>query len=136
MTFGEWLRQSRERKGWSGERLAEEVETSQGNISMYERGQRTPRREMVVRLANALGTAPNPGLLAAGFSPEPEDDDELAREPDRLPPPTAYDELWPENRELVDLVIIAAVEKQRQKEAESVIGSGTHKPGEKEEEKG
>lgn len=62
--FAEWLREARSRKGWSGERLAEEVETSQGTVSMYERGLRHPHRERAVELATALGADPREALEA------------------------------------------------------------------------
>lgn len=62
--FAAWLRSARLSKGWTGERLAEAVETSQGTISMYERGQRFPHRERAVELANALGAPPEDALEA------------------------------------------------------------------------
>lgn len=68
--FSSWLKERRESKGWSGERLAEEVGTSQGNISMYERGGRTPRRDMVKKIAAALGADEGTALLAGGYVPE------------------------------------------------------------------
>lgn len=62
--FGAWLRAARRRKGWSGEMLAAEIGTSQGNISLYERGLRFPHRERAVELAEALGADPREALRA------------------------------------------------------------------------
>ena len=92
--FGEWLKRARESKAWSGERLAQEVGTSQGNISMYERGLRTPRRDMVKRIAAMLEMSENDALRAAGFAPEDEirrvlapDTQEMLRLYEGLPSP-------------------------------------------------
>ena len=63
-TFGQWLKESRQRKGWSGEMLASEVDTSQSMISAYERGFRFPRREKAVQIAQALGADPREALEA------------------------------------------------------------------------
>lgn len=62
--FAAWLKSARAQKGWSGERLAEEVGTSQGTISMYERGLRHPHRERAVKIAEALGVDPRAALEA------------------------------------------------------------------------
>lgn len=71
-SFSAWLRNAREQKGWSGERLAEEVRTTQGNISQYERGDRTPRRKRIVEIATALGMPADDALIAAGYLPSAE----------------------------------------------------------------
>ena len=68
--FGTYLKSEREKRGWSGERLAEEIGTSQGNVSMYERGERVPRRGMVEKIAQSLGINSEPALIAAGFIPK------------------------------------------------------------------
>lgn len=51
---GALLRQARERAGWSQERLAAAVGTSQGAVSAYERGARQPRVDQVARILAAL----------------------------------------------------------------------------------
>lgn len=76
--FATWLKRARANKGWSGERLAEEIGTSQGTISMYERGQRHPHRERAVLLASALGEDPREALEAL-MADTPGLDQELER---------------------------------------------------------
>lgn len=68
--FGSYLKEARERKGWEQEKLAEEIDTSQGNISMYERGERKPRRDRITRIAAVLGVDASEALLAAGYAPK------------------------------------------------------------------
>lgn len=94
--FGGWLRSARRRKGWSGEMLAAEIGTSQGNISLYERGLRFPHRERAVALAEALGADPREALRALmadtpGIAPlatleEVQSSDTILREFDLLTP--------------------------------------------------
>lgn len=62
--FAAWLKAARAKKGWSGERLAGEIGTSQGTISMYERGLRHPHRERAVKMAEILGADPREALGA------------------------------------------------------------------------
>jgi transcriptional regulator with XRE-family HTH domain len=71
--FGEWLRQARDRKDWSGERLGEEIGVNQSNISMYERGERKPRRARLLKIAAALGVSAVEALdvwSKSGLDPE------------------------------------------------------------------
>lgn len=71
-TFGLRLRWWRERRGLSQLDLAGEADTSQRHVSFVESGRTKPSREMVLRLAGALGVPlrqQNALLLAAGFAP-------------------------------------------------------------------
>lgn len=52
--FGAWLRAARLSKGWSGERLGLAIGSSQGNISLYERGLRRPHAHRITKIAGAL----------------------------------------------------------------------------------
>jgi len=71
-TFGTGLRFWRDRRGLSQLDLAHAAETTQRHVSFLESGRTTPSREMVLRLAGALGLPlrqQNALLLAAGFAP-------------------------------------------------------------------
>lgn len=68
--FGEWLLSARQSKGWSMRRLEDGADITQAYISLIESGKRAPSRDMVVRLAAALGVDPADGLVAAGFVPD------------------------------------------------------------------
>jgi transcriptional regulator with XRE-family HTH domain len=70
--FGTWLREARDRRGWTLEVLAKSANTSHPTISRLEHGRANPSRKMVLRLAEALGVDPADGLSAAGFLPTPE----------------------------------------------------------------
>ncbi|MBO0711001.1 MAG: helix-turn-helix transcriptional regulator [Acetobacteraceae bacterium] len=70
--FGTRLRWWRERRARSQLELALDAETSQRHLSFLESGRAAPSREMVLRLAAALGLPlrqQNVLLLAAGYAP-------------------------------------------------------------------
>jgi transcriptional regulator with XRE-family HTH domain len=84
-TFGDLLRQWRQRRALSQLALSAEAEISQRHLSFLETGRSTPSREMVLRLAEGLDVPlreRNLMLSAAGFAPvyreRPADDPELA----------------------------------------------------------
>jgi|GEM_PF-594100 len=56
--LGEAVRQLREARGWTQERLAEEAQTDLRQIGGIERGLRNPTYFTLVRLARALATRP------------------------------------------------------------------------------
>lgn len=64
--FGLWLRSERKKQELTGEALAFLVGDgmTQGRISAYERGQRKPHRDTVVKIAQALGSDPREALRA------------------------------------------------------------------------
>jgi len=62
--FGAWIKAQRLSRGWSSERMSEELGLSQGAVSLYERGSRHPKREMAVEIARALGEDPREALSA------------------------------------------------------------------------
>ncbi len=72
--FGERLQQHRKAKGLSQNALAREVKVDPSYINRLERGEREPpHRELVARLAEALGLADGERqrlLLAAGHVPD------------------------------------------------------------------
>lgn len=51
-TFPERLRYLRNRKGWSQQRLADELKISKSSVNMYERGEREPGNEMMEAIAD------------------------------------------------------------------------------------
>jgi transcriptional regulator with XRE-family HTH domain len=70
--FASRLRKWRRQRGWPQLELAGRAEISQRHLSFLELGRAKPSREMVTRLAGALGVALreyNALLLAAGFAP-------------------------------------------------------------------
>lgn len=73
MTFAARLKQWRERRGFSQLALAGQADISQRHLSFLELGRASPSRDMVDRLAAALGIPlrqHNALLLAAGFAPQ------------------------------------------------------------------
>jgi len=56
-TFGLVLRQVRQDKGLTQERLGELAELHRTYISLLERGQRTPTLDVLFRLADSLGVS-------------------------------------------------------------------------------
>ena len=71
-SFGSRLRWWRQRRGRSQLDLAGEADTSQRHVSFLEAGRTGPSRDMVLRLAAALGVPlrqQNALLLAAGHAP-------------------------------------------------------------------
>ncbi len=70
--FGERLRRLRERRGWTQEKLADELGCEQRVISRYERGLSLPQAAMLVGLASAFDVSIGKLLLG-------QEDDERAR---------------------------------------------------------
>jgi transcriptional regulator with XRE-family HTH domain len=61
MGIGENIKRIRETKGWTQERLANEIDVTQGLISQYERNETRQQPDIIDRIAKALNT--NTGLL-------------------------------------------------------------------------
>ena len=57
MTFGEKIQQLRKERGWSQERLAEEIPISRQAVSKWESGAAAPDTENVVRLSDIFGVS-------------------------------------------------------------------------------
>ena len=57
MTFGEKLQRLRKERGWSQERLAEEIPISRQAVSKWESGAAAPDTENVVRLSDIFGVS-------------------------------------------------------------------------------
>lgn len=55
-TFSERLRSLRREKNWSQQRLAEELKISKSSVNMYERGEREPSFETLIKLSRFFGT--------------------------------------------------------------------------------
>ena len=49
-TFAERLKSLRREKGWSQQRLADELDLSKSSVNMYERGEREPGRQSLTCL--------------------------------------------------------------------------------------
>jgi len=56
MTFAHKIRELRNKRGWSVYDLAKEIDTTPGYISKIEARGEIPSPEMIVKLAEALGT--------------------------------------------------------------------------------
>jgi transcriptional regulator with XRE-family HTH domain len=65
--FGRRVRAQRLKRGWSQERLAQEVGLHMTYVSSVERGERNVTLLSIVRLAQALGV--NAGLLVRDLEP-------------------------------------------------------------------
>lgn len=68
MTFADWLRSKRARSGLSLMALANEVGTSDAQISRLETGQRRPSYEITIALARKFGDDPRNVLKLAGYT--------------------------------------------------------------------
>ena len=96
-TFAERLKSLRREKGWSQQRLADELELSKSSVNMYERGEREPGFETMEAIADLFNVdmnylygrtdikiadpivldhsaAPAPRPIPKGFEPMPEMD--------------------------------------------------------------
>lgn len=58
-TVGDRIKALREKKNYSQETLAKMIGVAVSTISMYETGERSPRDEIKVKIANALGKSVN-----------------------------------------------------------------------------
>lgn len=77
--FGPWLKEEREKRGWSQDQLGLRADLTKATVSRFETGVRDPQRESVEVLARALAhddateseieTLTADALLAAGFVP-------------------------------------------------------------------
>ena len=68
--FGDCLHQLRQRKKLSVRTLAEKVEVDFSYISQIEHGKKQPSKDLVIRLARALGADEDEFLMAAGHLPD------------------------------------------------------------------
>jgi transcriptional regulator with XRE-family HTH domain len=55
--FGGWLKNQRDRRGWTQEQLGELVDLSKAQISRLESGSQGTKPATIVRIANALGAS-------------------------------------------------------------------------------
>ena len=60
MNLNEWIKHHRQRRRWSQPDLAQRLQVDETTVSTWENARRTPRYEMVVRMA-LLFNAPMPG---------------------------------------------------------------------------
>lgn len=92
-TFAERLKSLRREKGWSQQRLADELDLSKSSVNMYERGEREPGFETMeaiadlfnvdmnylygrtdIKIADPIVLAPKKPTIPPGFQPMPEMD--------------------------------------------------------------
>lgn len=59
IAFGQVIRQMRDERGWSQEKLAEKAERSRNLIARFEQGRSQPSLESLWDLARALGARPH-----------------------------------------------------------------------------
>lgn len=81
-SFADWLRSQLRRREWSGADLARALDTPNGTVARWLRGERTPSPESCDRLGDVLHVDPDLVLTIAGHRPatEPIDaDDPRAR---------------------------------------------------------
>lgn len=98
----------RKAKGWTQDRLAEEIGTTVNNLGKLERGARRLNQDWIERIAEALGCAPNDVIKASrNFTPPsgrrvpmPLD---MARAPDQMPTRSAYADAGPVQLRRVNL---------------------------------
>ena len=58
IAFGAGVRERRKAKGWTQERLAEEAGVSALQIGFVERGENSPKLQMILRIAKAFRIRP------------------------------------------------------------------------------
>lgn len=68
-TIGERIKQVREAKGWTQEKLADEAKISRGFLSEVEKHGKNISLDLLLRVANALGASV--GYLASGEGSQP-----------------------------------------------------------------
>jgi repressor LexA len=92
-TFAERLKSLRREKGWSQQRLADELDLSKSSVNMYERGEREPGFETMeaiadlfnvdmnylygrtdIKIADPIVLAPKKPTIPPGFEPMPKMD--------------------------------------------------------------
>ena len=92
-TFAERLKSLRREKGWSQQRLTDELDLSKSSVNMYERGEREPGFETMeaiadlfnvdmnylygrtdIKIADPIVLAPKKPTIPPGFQPMPEMD--------------------------------------------------------------
>lgn len=69
-----WLSEELERRHWSHRELARRVGLSQGLVSQTLAGDRSPSNNFCLKVAQALGEAPEKLFRLAGILPPSEDD--------------------------------------------------------------
>lgn len=70
MEFSEWLKAARQSAGLTLMGFGEKAGVSHSAILRLEAGDRSPSRDMVIKLADALGVSRDAALFAGGFLPE------------------------------------------------------------------
>jgi transcriptional regulator with XRE-family HTH domain len=70
--FSEWLNKQLDQRGWSQGELARRAGISQGAISNVLSGKREPGADFCMKVAQALGEAPEKVLKLAGILPASE----------------------------------------------------------------
>lgn len=68
-TFRTWLAEELARRGWSHNELGRRADISQTAVSNVISGNRNPGCDFCIRIANALGEAPEKVLRLAGILP-------------------------------------------------------------------
>jgi len=68
-SFSDWVRASRRAKDLTLVQVAEKAGVAQPVWSQWESGKATPRRETVIKIADALGVDHKEALVRAGYLP-------------------------------------------------------------------
>jgi repressor LexA len=109
-TFGDYLRQKREQKGYSVNQLALYSEVSSAQISRIENGVRnTPKPETIFKLAHALHVDPTEMMAAAGYI--------VADKPGLYEARSSVSSLTEKNRKFIE----DAVAKMRNEDAQKAV---------------
>ncbi|MDX1934784.1 MAG: helix-turn-helix transcriptional regulator [Capsulimonadales bacterium] len=118
-TFGDWLKEEREKRGLSQNQLADLSGVDASTVNKYESGLvEMPRKGTVKKLASGLSSTGIPmpetealAALANSFSPT----DELIRErdPDMAITIERYSGLGKPSREVIDRIVEAMFEKEK-----------------------
>lgn len=122
--FGEWLTETRERRGLSQRALAQKVNLSPAAISKMEAGLIGADRKTVVELADAMEVTRADAIRAwlhDDLSPGEQDTITYVRDPDAAYIVESYSGLKPRDKRLARSLI----EQLREAEREESIGGGT-----------
>lgn len=129
--IGRWLKQKRNEKDLTLEKVAERMNTTATSLSRYESGARSTPFDVALQFADAIGVSRREVTVAwvaanGGPSHAIEDVPETTYvfAPDALPPMEGYSDLPPDDREMVDEIFRVAVESALRKQRKGAIGFG------------
>ncbi len=110
-TFGEKLRQLRKERGWTQDKLGEEVGVHGRHIGKYESGRAMPNAEAIIRIAKILAVSID-FLLMNDFQ-ESQQADILFQDQELLSKFKAVEDMSEKDKEVILSLLDAYIKKQQ-----------------------